>query len=76
VPDARGLILLPSQEGAFEESVEEARYDERFGLITSIVRRTAKRIRHELLAKNSAGRSRAEEALVAIIAASRKSASK
>ena len=60
---------MPSQEGAFEESVEEARYDERFGLITSIVRRTAKRIRHELLAKKFAGRSRAEEALVAIIAA-------
>jgi hypothetical protein len=43
--------------------------DEQLALITSVVRRAPEWVRHDLLAKDPAGRQRAEEALAAMIAA-------
>ncbi|WP_416222449.1 DUF6771 family protein [Sphingomonas sp. CD22] len=43
--------------------------DEQLASITSVLRRAPEWIRHDLLAKDPAGRQRAEEALAAMIAA-------
>ena len=43
--------------------------DEQLALITSVMRRAPEWVRQDLLAKDTAGRQRAEEALAAMIAA-------
>jgi len=44
--------------------------DKQLALITSVMRRAPEWVRYDLLAKDPAGRQRAEEALAAMIAAS------